>query len=148
MAAGNWILYNDFKLNILKKLMDLSMDTFKVALLQSTSNGIAAALTPATYATLTNEVANGNGYTTGGASAGSPTLTGGGAVSTITWDTADVAWTATGGPIVARAAVIYDFTAAAKNLVAYCLLDSTPADVTVPDGVTETVQISNVFSAS
>ncbi len=127
--------------------MDLSTDTFKVALLQSSSNGIAATLTPATYATLTNQVANGNGYTTGGATAGTPTLTGGGAVATITWDTADVAWTASGGPIVARAAVMYDDSSTNKDLIAYCLLDSTPADVTVPDGVTETVQISNVFSA-
>ncbi len=147
MAAGNWQICNDFKLNTYKKLIDMINDTFKVALVLSTSN-IATTLTPATYGNLTNEVANGNGYTTGGETAGSPTLTGGGATATITWDTADVSWTATGGSIVARYAVIYDSTPATKYIVAFCLLDTTPADLTVPNGVTETLQIANVFSAT
>ena len=145
-APGPWVLYNDFKLNAFKKLMDLSADAFLVALVTSSSNAISATLTPATYATVTNELTTANGYTAGGASAGSPTLTGGGSTATITWDTADVSWTASGAGFTARAAVIYDNTAASKNLIAYCLLDSTPADVTVAAGNTLTLQIANVFS--
>lgn len=147
-APGPWTLFNDFKLNQNKKLMDLSADTFKMILVASTSNALAATLTPATYATVTNELSTANGYTSGGAAAGSPTLTGGGATATITWDTADVSWTASGAGITARAAVIYDDTAASKNLICFALLDSTPADVTVAAGNTLTVQVTNVFTES
>jgi hypothetical protein len=147
MAAGNWNVYNDFKAQSFKKVMDLdATDTIKVALVTSSSNAINVALVGATYGALTNEVANGSGYTTGGATAASPTITGGGATATITFDTNGVAWTASGGPIVARAAVIYDSTTG--DLIAYCLLDSAPADVTVPDGVTLTINIADVFTAA
>lgn len=145
MAAGSWQIYNDFKLNQNKKLMDLSADTFKVALVTSTSNAIAVTLTPATYATITNELTTANGYTAGGFSVGAGSLSGGGATSTISFDTADATWTASGAGFTARAAVLYDDTAASKNLVAYMLLDATPADVTVQAGNTLTIQITNVF---
>lgn len=145
-APGPWTLYNDFKLNAFKKLMDLSADTIKVALVTSASNAIVATLTPATYATVTNELSTANGYTAGGATAASPGLTGGGATSTITFDTADVSWTASGAGFTARAAVMYDDTATSKNLIAFCTLDSTPADVTVAAGNTLTINIANVFT--
>jgi hypothetical protein len=54
-------------------------------------------------------------------------------------DSTDATWTASGGSIVARFAVIYEVTG---NVVCYCLLDSTPADVTVTTGNTLTVQIA------
>lgn len=145
MAAGAWTLYNDFKANLSKKRIDLSADTIKCALFLSTSNAMDAALVGAQYASLTNQHANANGYTTGGVTvAGS--LTGGGATSTITFDTADASWTASGGNIVARAAVLYSDTSANKDCIAYMLLDSTPADVTVQNGNTLTIQIANVFT--
>lgn len=147
MAAGPWLLYNDFKAQIFKKLMDLdATDTIKVALVLSTSNAINVALVGATYGALTNEVANGNGYTTAGATAASPVISGGGATGTITFDTANVTWTGSGAGFTARAAVIYDSTTG--DLIAYCLLDSTPADVTVASGVVLTLTIANVFSAA
>jgi len=143
-AAGPWVLYNDFKLNAFKKLMDLSADTMKVALVTSASNAISATLTPATYATINNELPTANGYTLAGVAAASPTLTGGGATATITFDTADVSWTGSGAGFTARAAVLYDSTSG--HLIAYCLLDSAPADVTVAAGNTLTLQITNVFT--
>jgi hypothetical protein len=145
-AAGPWVIYNDFKANAFKKLMDLTADSFKVALVLSTSNAMNAALVSANYATITNELTTANGYTAGGAAAASPTLTGGGAVATVTFDTADVSWTASGAGFTARAAVLYDDTSTNKNLIAYCLLDSAPADVTVAAGNTLTLQITNVFT--
>ena len=145
MAAGPWLVYNDALANAWKKRLDLNGgDTIKIALVTSASNAINKALVGATYSALTNEVANANGYTTGGVAAGSPTITGGGATATITWDTADVSWTASGGNIVFRAAVAYDVTTG--YLIAYCLGDSTPADVTVVNGTTETISITNIFS--
>ncbi len=147
MAAGPWILYNDFIATAFKKVMNLNAsDTVKVALVTSSSNAINVALVTATYGTLTNEVANGNGYTTAGATASSPVIAGGGATGTITFDTGNVSWTGSGAGFTARAAVIYDSTTG--DLIAYCLLDSTPADVTVAAGVTLTITIANVFSAA
>jgi hypothetical protein len=147
MAAGPWNLYNDFKAQIFKKVMNLNAtDTVKVALVSSSSNAINVALVGATYSALTNEVANGNGYTTAGATAASPVIAGGGATSTITFDTANVSWTGSGAGFTARAAVIYDSTTG--DFIAYCLLDATPADLTVAAGVSLTITISNVFSAA
>jgi hypothetical protein len=62
-AAGPWVIYNEFKETLGKKVLDLVNDTFKVALFTSTSNAGSATLATAQYATLTNQVsANGNGY--------------------------------------------------------------------------------------
>lgn len=148
MAAGNWIIYNDFIASSYKKVFNLSSDTIKCILVTSSSNAINKALVSAQYANVTNELSTSGGYTAGGATAGSPTVTGGGATATITFDTANVSWTGSGGGFTARALVMYDDTATNKDLIAYFLLDSTPADVTVSAGVTMTVSIANVFSAA
>lgn len=139
MAAGNWTFTNGTRTSLLNGTFDLDSDTFKIALFQSTSN-IGAAST--TYAGLTNEVANGNGYTTGG-NAVTGSLSG---TTTVTFDTTDPAvWTASGAGFSARFAVLYEV---AGNVIAYCLLDSTPADVTVTAGntLTLTINASGVFT--
>ena len=48
----------------------------------------------------------------------------------------DPVWTASGGSIIARFAVIYEV---AGNVLCYALLDSTPGDVTATTGNTLTV---------
>lgn len=138
MAAGTWTFTNAGRTDLLNGTFDLDTDTFKMALFLSTSN-IGAAST--TYAGLTNEHANANGYTTGGAAI-TLSLSG---TTTVTVDSTDASWTASGGSITARFAVIYEV---AGRVLCYCLLDSTPADVTVTDGNTLTVQInaSGVFT--
>lgn len=138
MAAGAWTFTDASRKKMLDGTFDFDTDSFKMALFLSTSN-IGAAST--TYAGVTNEHSNANGYTTGG-KALTPSLTG---TTTVTWDVDDQVWTASGGSIVARFAVIYEV---AGNVVCYCLLDSTPADVTATDGNTLTVQIhtSGVFT--
>jgi len=130
MAAGAWTLTNEGRTKLLDGTFDVADDTYKMALFLSTSN-IGAAST--TYAGLTNEHANANGYTTGGISV-DLTLSG---TTTVTIDIAtDPVWTASGGSLVARFAVIYEV---GGNVFAYCLLDSTPADVTATTGNTLTV---------
>lgn len=138
MAAGAWTLTNTGRTKLLNGTFDLDTDTFKMALFQSTSN-IGASST--TYAGLTNEHSNANGYTTGGKTL-TPSLSG---TTTVTWDVDDQVWTASGGSITARFAVIYE---SAGDVLAYCLLDSTPADVTATSGNTLTVAInaSGVFT--
>jgi len=136
MAAGTWTFTNGGRTSLLDGTFDLNTDTFLMALFLSTSN-IGA--TSTTYAGVTNEHANANGYTTGGISFGPLTLTG---TTTVTVDDpADAVWTASGGSITARFAVLYE---AAGNVLCYALLDSTPADVTATAGNTLTV----AFNAS
>jgi hypothetical protein len=139
MAAGSWTFTNGGRTRLLNGTFDIDSDTFKCALLLSTSN-IGAAST--TYAGLTNEHANANGYTTGGVGV---TLTLAG-TTTVTVDiSTDPVWTASGGSIVARFAVIYEVSG---DVLCYCLLDSAPADVTATTGNTLTVaaHASGVFT--
>ncbi len=133
MAAGAWTFTNAGRTSLLNGDFDLDTNTFLCALFLSTSN-IGAGST--TYAGVTNEHANANGYTTGGISMGALTLAG---TTTVTVDDpADLVWTASGGSIVARFAVIYE---SVGNVLCYCLLDSTPADVTATTGNTLTVAL-------
>lgn len=133
MAAGAWLFTNTGRTSLLNGTFDIDSDTWKMALLLSTSN-IGAAST--TYAGVTNEHANANGYTTGGASI-ALTLSG---TTTVTVDiTTDPVWTASGGSITARFAVIYEV---GGNVLAYALLDSSPADVSATSGNTLTVAAS------
>lgn len=130
MAATTWAFTNGGRTKLLDGTFDIDTDSYKCALFLSTSN-IGAAST--TYAALTNEHANANGYTTGGIAV---TLTLAG-TTTVTIDIAtDPVWTASGGSIVARFAVLYEV---AGNVLAYTTLDSTPADVTATTGNTLTV---------
>ena len=138
MAAGTWTFPNGVRQKLLNGQF-LDADSYKMALFLSTSN-IGAAST--TYAGVTNEHANANGYVTGGLAV-DITFAG---TTTITVDIAtDPVWTASGGSIVARFAVIYEV---GGDVLCYCLLDSTPADVTVTTGNTLTVaaHASGVFT--
>lgn len=138
-AAGAWTFTNGGRTSLLDGTFDIDSDTWNMALFLSTSN-LGAATT--TYAGVTNEHANANGYTTGGINI---TLNLAG-TTTVTVDIAvDPVWTAAGGSIVARFAAIYEV---GGNVLCYCLLDVAPADVTVTTGNTLTVaaHASGVFT--
>lgn len=145
-APGPWTLYNTFKTALGNGGINFGSDTCKIALFTSASIAINSAVSPATYtafATDGHEVGNGNGYTTAGVSV-AVTWTGG---STLTLGAANASWNATGSGFTARAAVLYDDTNGSKQAIAYCLLDSTPADVTVAAGNTLTINDSaNIFT--
>ena len=139
MAAGAWTFTDVGRTRLLNGTFDIDTDSFKCALFLSTSN-IGAAST--TFAGVTNEHAAANGYSTGGITV-ALTLTG---TTTVTVDiTTDPVWTASGGSITARFAVIYEVSG---DVLCYCLLDSTPADVTATTGNTLTVaaHASGVFT--
>lgn len=143
MAASAWAFYESFREYVGDGTIDLDTDTFYIAFYLSTSN--AATLTNSVLADLTNQVANGNGYVTNGQALDSVTWTRSGA--TVTFDAADEVFTASGGSITARFAVIYKSgtaNAITNPLVCYSLLDTTPADVTATDGNTLTI----AFNAS
>jgi hypothetical protein len=139
MAATAWAFTNTGRTSLIDGTFDIDTDTWKMALFLSTSN-IGAAST--TYAGVTNEHANANGYTTGG-EAITLTLSG---TTTVTVDiSTDPVWTASGGSIVAHYAVIYEV---GGNVLCYSQLDDAPADVTATDGNTLTVaaHASGVFT--
>lgn len=126
MAAGNWTFTNSTRTKLLNNQFDIDSDTFKCALFTSSSN-ISA--TSTTYAGLTGQVSNANGYVTGGVTVSPLTLTGTTSVQ-VRFGT-NPSWTASGGSIVARFAVVYEVSG---DVLCYCLLDSTPANVTVLNG--------------
>ena len=99
-------LYGKFFSSLTNKEIDLNSDTIKVALCTSSYTPDQDAHDY--YNDLTNEVANGNGYTTGGATLGTPTFTYTGASNTFTFDGDDVSWSSS--TITARYAIIYDST--------------------------------------
>lgn len=130
MAAGNWTFVDALRTDLLNAVHDIDTDSYKMALFLSTSD-IGAAET--TYAGLTGEHANANGYTTGGIAVA---LTLAGTTSVKIDITTDPVWTASGGSIVARFGVIYEV---GGRILCYALLDSAPADVTATTGNTLTV---------
>lgn len=151
MAAGKWKVYEFAKEYLADGTHDLDNAAlgYKMALFLSTSNANTLSVGTGVYGDLTNEHANGNGYTTGGEALTGEAWTH--SAGTATFDCDNVIWTASGGSITARFAVIYvDATVntIVKPLLAVCLLDTTPADVTATSGNTLTVAInaSGVFT--
>lgn len=130
MAAGAWAFTNAGRTSLMDGTFDIDSDTWKMALFLSTSD-LGAAST--TFAGVSNEHAAANGYTGGG---NSITLALSGTTTVKVDIGTDPVWTASGGSIVARFAAIYEV---GGNILCYCLLDSTPADVTATDGNTLTV---------
>jgi hypothetical protein len=127
--AASITFYNSFREYVADGTIDLDTHTFKVALVTDAYTFSAA---HTVFADITNELATANGYTAGGAALANVTWAHSG--TTATFDADDTEWTASGGSIVARRAVIYDYTAASDQLVASVLLDTTPADVTATTG--------------
>lgn len=130
MAAGKWKLYDTAKLKIGQGIIDLDTHAFKIALFTSASN--CDTLTHDELADLTNQVAGVNGYTTNGIALSGVTWTN--SIGTSTFDFTDVEFTASGGSITARFAVIYDDTVSGDPLLCVCLLDTAPANVTATSG--------------
>ena len=107
MASG---IYNRFKANLMNKEVDLEANVIKVALLNS-SHTFAAGNTDFSDVSA-NELSSGSGYTTGGNTLGSKSVT---EASTTKWDAADRDWTA--ATFTADHAVIYD-TSVTNDLIA------------------------------
>ena len=130
MAAGTFTLYRA-NLDDLR-MQDLPGATVKLALVTSSYTPDATNTGHDEWADVSaNEIANGNGYTTGGATIATD------AVSTTTnghkYDSDDPTWTASGGNIPAwRYGVLYvsgSLWGKTSPVIGYFLGDSAPADV-------------------
>lgn len=139
MAAGKWKMYAKAKLALANGEIDFNSHSFKINLYSSFSN--CDTLTAHDQLSdLTNQLATANGYTQNSKAC---TIATSDASGTITIDeTSNPTWTASGGSIAARFAVIYDDSHADDIPVFVCLLDTTPADVTATDGNQFIVQIN------
>ena len=132
-------IYNAWALNVGRQVdLDTSL-TVNVSL--HTSAYTPNQDTHAVFADVTNQLSTANGYTSGGQALASMTWTRSGAIATF--DAADTIWTASGGSIVARFAVLRvvgTLDTLVDPLIAWVLLDDTPADVTTTSGNTLTLQ--------
>ena len=144
-AAEGFEFYETGREKLADGTYDTDTDTFKLALFLSTSDADTLTAGNDVFGDLTNEHAAANGYTAGGNTLASVTWVLSG--ETVTFDSADTVFTASGGSIIARFAVIYD-TTATSGLLVKCILDSAPADVTATDGNTLTIQMnaSGIFT--
>ncbi|HEX9239207.1 MAG TPA: hypothetical protein VF910_00955 [Candidatus Bathyarchaeia archaeon] len=137
-AAGKWKMYDFAKKYVGDGTHDMDATAnWQCALFLSTSNANTLSVGTGVYGDLTNEHANANGYTTGGVALTGEVFTRSG--GTVTFDANDPSWTASGGSIIARFAVIYanaTLNGIVKPLLCVCLLDTTPADVTATTGNT------------
>ncbi len=111
------LLYGSFPAKLANKEIDWDSDTIKVAL--ATSTYTPAQDTHDYFNDITNEV-TGTGYTAGGATLASKTVTYTSGTNTQAFDAADTSWASS--TITARYAVIYDSTpgtAATNPLIGY-----------------------------
>lgn len=141
MAADAWVIHDKIKEYEGNGIVDYDADSFVCNLYLATSNVATTSVDP--VASATNQVASANGYVQNSQGILSPTWTE--LAGVVTFDCADIVWTAAGGSITARYAAIYDDTVAAPvvdPIVCHSLLDNTPADVEATDTNTFTISIA------
>jgi hypothetical protein len=141
-AVGAWTFFTAARIGLFNGARDWDTETLKLALFLTAA---AIDVSDTTYGALTNEVANSFGYTTGGQNV---TFTISGTSTPIIDFAADPSWTASGGDIVFRHAVLYD--ASPDALVAFFIGDDAPADTTIADGTSLTVNpgAGGIFTAT
>ena len=153
MAAGPFIFPNLAKLNFFNAtgLLGANAANFKLALLTSTFTPNDA--TNQVYADLTNELATGNGYTSGGIALTGVTLNQ--TSGTVKFTSSAAVWTASGTGIPAwRYGYVYylgTLNSLVNPLVGHFLGDSTPADIpltTSGNTLTVTPNASGILSAT
>jgi len=135
-VAVTAFVYPMFFTTTWNKEADIDTDTIKCGL-SNTAYTYAAThkyfdATP--FTTAWTELSTANGYTAGGVTLTSPTVTNG---QTTSWTASNAVWTASGAGISATSAVVYDSTPASnKPLISYVLFGGT---VTAAAGATLTI---------
>lgn len=131
MAGGTFTLFSKNKDDL--RVNDLTGATVKVALVTSSyTPNTDSSSGHSTFSDVSaNEIAGGNGYTSGGASLSSMAATA--ITNGFKFGSADVTWTASGGSIPAwRYAVMYvsgTLWGMTNPLIGYFVGDNTPADI-------------------
>jgi hypothetical protein len=140
MTAEAWEVYDIFLMQLASAGHTLETDEIRMGLMYSS-------YTPATSTDITwdvidtDELATTHGYTIEGLSIPCTIVT---TAGVFTLDsTTNPEWTASGGDLSCRYAVIWNKATTTNNLIAFSLLDDTVADVEATDGNTLTVTHSS-----
>ena len=130
---ATFLVVYEFGNKVADEVHDLAADTFKAVLTNTAPTQAGSAV----LADIT-QIANGNGYTTGGVTLSGVTFAETGAGTGIwEFDSSPFSWTASGGSIATfRYVVVYNDTAANDELVGYADYGSA---VNVSDGTSFTV---------
>ena len=145
MAATAWAFYNSFREKLGEGDFDLSGTSVNFQMSLHTSAGSANATNAAlsTYASIGSEVANGNGYATGGLSVSGRTWAAGASAGVFRFDSTAVVWTATGGDISSiKFAVIYQ---SGGKLVCYSKLTTSQFTLSEDNTLTVTPSANGIF---
>lgn len=136
MAAQAWELYNSAIGHLADGVLDLDTQNFWVQLHTGASN--ASDLTLSDRTSLTNELANGNGYTTGGVLLSARTWT---SAASGVWmfDGSDRAWTASGA---AKTSIVFAVIRNSASVLVCKSKLTTTGFISVGDGGTLTLQMN------
>lgn len=107
------VLFNCFALDVGKGLHNFSTDVLKIYLTNATPS-----LSNTVYNTPA-DLSTAGGYTAGGVTIGTNTWSQASGLASLVAGVGSIVWTATTGFGPFRYAVLYNFTAAAKNLIGY-----------------------------
>ncbi len=141
MAAQAWKVYNKAKKSIGNATLNLAGTVWRISLVTSASN--FATFTISTFASLTNEIADGNGYSTSGKALTSEVWTVGASAKQYKFDADDVIWTATGGNIASiKGAVIWQSGASTLARKLLCFASLTSTQFTLSTNNTLTIQMN------
>jgi hypothetical protein len=142
MAAQAWQVYNKAKKSIGNATLSLAATTYRISLVTSASN--FHTFTISTFASLTGEIADGNGYSTSGKAMTSEVWTVGASAKQYKFDADDVVWTGTGGAINnIKAAVIWISGASTLARKLLCHASLTSAQFNLSIGNTLTIQMAS-----
>jgi hypothetical protein len=147
MSAQAFKIYNLAKKRIGAGLINLASGNFRMTLHSSASN--APTLTLGTYASLTGEVAEANGYSSSGKACTSRVWTVGASAKSYKFDVDDVQWVAGGGTIPnVKFAVIWLSAASALGRYPVCVASLTSAQFTIANlnSLTVTINTLGVFT--
>jgi hypothetical protein len=142
MAAQAWKIYNLAKKKIGNTTINLAATVYRITLHTSASN--TATLTLGVYGSLTNEVAEGNGYSSSGKALANEIWTVGASAKQYKFDCDDPVWTGTGGTIPnIKFAAIWLSGASAGGRHLLCNASLTSSQFTLSQGNTLTLQMNS-----
>jgi hypothetical protein len=142
MAAGAWTVYNEAKKYIGNGTISLAATVYRLTLHTSASNAATATLSQ--YSELTNEVAEGNGYSSSGKALASEVWTVGASAGQYKFDADDVVFTATGGAISnIKHAVIWLSAGTTAGRKLLCRSQLTSSQFSLAQGNTLTIQMAS-----
>lgn len=147
MAAGAWTVYNLAKKKIGNATLSLAATVFRMTLHTSASN--AATATLGTFASVTGEVTEANGYSSSGKALANEIWTAGASAGQYKFDADDPFWSANGGTIPnIKYAVIWisGASANARHLLCRSTLSTSQFTLSAGNRLTVTLNASGILT--